>query len=44
MALEPGLYKIMRDIKACTDFEMIEVKVSTIFSCTVGFPPYREGR
>ena len=44
MALEPGLYKNIRVIEACTDFEMIEVKVSIIFSCVVGFPPHREGR
>jgi hypothetical protein len=35
------LYRIIIDISACRDFELLNVKVPLIFSATVGFPPRR---
>lgn len=43
MSMEHDLFKNIRDINACIDFEIIEVKVPIIFSCVVGFL-HREGR
>jgi hypothetical protein len=36
--------KIIGDIDACTDFEMLKVKVLIIFLGTAGFSLRREGR
>ena len=44
MATEHDLYKNIRDIDVCTEFEMLKVKVPIIFLGTVGFSPRRDGR
>jgi hypothetical protein len=38
------IYKEIRDIKSCLDFEVLKVKVPLRFLGTVGFSPRREGR
>lgn len=44
MATEHDLYKIIKDIDVCTEFEMLQVKVPISFLGTVGFSLRREGR
>jgi hypothetical protein len=41
---EHDLCKNLGDIDACTDFEMLKVKVPIIFLGTAGFSLRREGR
>jgi len=42
--MEYNLQKIIKHIALCTDFTILEVKVSIIFSGTWGFPARRDGR
>jgi hypothetical protein len=44
LAIEPNLYKEMRDIDKCKDLEMLKVKVPIRFLGTMGFWLRREGR
>ena len=44
MATEHDLYKNIRDVDVCTEFNMFEVKVLIIFLGTMGFSLRREGR
>ncbi len=44
MATEHDLYKNIEDFDACSEFEMLKVKVPIIFLGTVGFSLPREGR
>jgi len=44
VAIEHDLYKNIGDIYVCTDFEMLEVEVPTIFFGTQGFSARRNGR
>jgi hypothetical protein len=44
LAIEYDLYKEIRDIDMCIDFEMLKVKVPIRFLGTMGFSPHREGR
>jgi len=41
---EHDLYKNIRDVDVCTEFEMRKVKVPIIFLGTVGFSLLRDGR
>ena len=38
------VYQNIRDIKVCTDFKILEVKVLIKFPGTWGFPLHRDGR
>jgi hypothetical protein len=42
--MEHNSSKIIGDIKVCTDFKMLKVKVSIIFFGTQGFSARRDGR
>ena len=42
--MEHVLYKNIRDINMCKDFEILKVKVPIIFLGTAGFLLRREGR
>jgi hypothetical protein len=44
VAIEHNLLKIIRDIKLCTDFKILQVKVPIIFFGTPGFSARRDGR
>jgi hypothetical protein len=44
VAIEHDLYKNIRDVDVCTEFEMLKVKVPINFLGTVGFSLRREGR
>jgi hypothetical protein len=44
VAIEQDLCKNIGDIDACTDFEMLKVKVPINFLGTAGFSLRREGR
>ncbi len=41
---EHDLYKIMGNICVCIEFELLKVKVPSVFLGTVGFSPPGEGR
>ena len=43
MATEHDLYKTIRDVDMCTEFEMLKVQVPIIFLGIVGFSLLREG-
>jgi hypothetical protein len=42
--MKRDVYKEIRDIDLCIDFEVLKVKVPFRFLGTVGFSPRREGR
>ena len=44
VAIESNLKENIRDIKVCTYFTILKVKVPIIFSGTEGFPARRDGR
>jgi len=44
VATEHDLYKNIEDFGACSEFEMLKVKVPIVFLGTVGFSLPREGR
>jgi hypothetical protein len=44
VAIEHNVLKIIGDIKVCTDFKMLQVKVPIIFFGTPVFSARRDGR
>jgi hypothetical protein len=44
VATEHNLYKTIRNIYVCIEFELLKVKVPSVFLGTVGFSLRRDGR